>query len=126
MRARAGPKAAPSPVMKIVIRCLTGVKLDEREKAIAEQRIWSCLDHHATALDRARFTLTDENGPRGGRDLRCVAELRLVHGGTVIAESRTDDALVSVTSAAASAERALDRRLALSRSVRSHKLALVS
>ncbi|MBS2015670.1 MAG: hypothetical protein JST00_22470 [Deltaproteobacteria bacterium] len=112
--------------MKIDIRCLAGVRLDAREKAIAKQRIWSCLDHHSTALERARFTLSDENGPRGGRDLRCVAELKLVHGGTVIAETRTDDPLVSVTSAAACAERALDRRLALSRQVRSHKLAHAS
>jgi len=104
--------------MKIELRCSDDVKLEDEDRAVAMHRIWSCFDRHAAAIDEVRLHLRDENGPRGGVDIRGVARVHLKRGGTLVARAVTGDAVATVTRVAACVERALARRLGTKRALR--------
>ena len=63
------------------------------------------LNHRIYTL---QIRLEDVNGPKGGRDKRCVLEADLVHRGGLVVEGSDEDILAAVTRAA----RRLTRRVA--------------
>ena len=63
----------------------------------AVRRITSALNHLSARVRSVALRLRDENGPKGGRDKRCVAEARLVQGGTVLVEARDEDLYAAIS-----------------------------
>lgn len=50
----------------------------------ATQRLTAALDQHADRVRRVLLRITDENGPRGGKDMLCQVTVHLASGKTVI------------------------------------------
>lgn len=109
--------AAPV-AMDIRIRCIDDVNLAEEDRLVAHERVWARLDRYVGGVACAHFRLSDENGPRGGEDVRCVARLELRAGGVIIAHAIGRDGVEAVARAAAKAEAVVARRFEVRQAVR--------
>lgn len=58
------------------------------------------LDRFARRITRVRVTLADINGPKGGCDMECHAELKLQDGPSVTVRARGETPLEALTLAA--------------------------
>ena len=61
-----------------------------RFRELCERHLLSSLGRFEDHVRRVQLWMEDVNGPRGGRDLRCVLRLCLRHGG-VLAVECTDE-----------------------------------
>jgi len=61
-----------------------------RFRELCERHLLSSLGRFEDQVRRVQLWMEDVNGPRGGRDLRCVLRLCLRHGG-VLAVECTDE-----------------------------------
>ena len=84
-----------------------GVSLDGRQQEIVTNRIRFALARFADRISRVTVRMTDENGPRGGIDHRCLVEVDLRPGPTLHVEAQGVDAEAS----AAVASRRISRRV---------------
>lgn len=94
--------------MKIEIRT-RGFSLTPGLRAHVERRLEFALDRFGDRILRARVTLADVNGRRGGEDKRCRVEVRLRGGGVVQATVLDRDAYAAIAAAAHRVGRALAR-----------------
>jgi ribosome-associated translation inhibitor RaiA len=98
--------------MKIEIRT-SGVTCDEELRAHVERRLGFALGRFAPAISVATVHLADENGPRGGVDLRCRILLRGRRIDGLVVEETATSATAAIDGAAErigrSVARALDR-----------------
>ncbi|MBN8527476.1 MAG: HPF/RaiA family ribosome-associated protein [Planctomycetes bacterium] len=58
---------------------------------LAAERADAALGRLADRVAGVVLRLSDENGPKGGRALRCVATLQLVGGGSLVSTSLSSD-----------------------------------
>lgn len=60
-------------------------------KPTSTQRIRFALRRLGGAVNKARLTFTDTNGPRGGTDKQCQVQLHLAPHGIVLVNARADN-----------------------------------
>ncbi len=96
--------------MKIEIRT-NGVEGNEELTTHVERRLGFALGRFAPAISSAMVHLSDENGPRGGVDLRCRIRLhgRRLEG--LIAEETATSATAAIDGAAEKIGRMVARAL---------------
>ncbi len=61
--------------------------VEPRFRELCERNLLSSLGRFEAHLRRVQLWIEDLNGPRGGRDLRCVLRVGLRRGGAVTVES---------------------------------------
>ncbi|MFT6395743.1 MAG: ribosome-associated translation inhibitor RaiA [Bradymonadia bacterium] len=54
----------------------TNISIDQGSRGLIEDRIEAALDRFSADIVSVSATLSDQNGPKGGRDIRCVLTLR--------------------------------------------------
>ena len=92
--------------MRIELRT-NGVSSDGTQRDLVIRRIHFGLARFADRISKVSITLTDENGPRGGIDHRCLVEVDLRSGPKLYVEAQGVDAEAS----AAAASRRIARRV---------------
>ncbi len=104
----------------------TNVPFSEPLREHVNRRLATALSRFSDRIRRARVWVEDLNGPRHGEfDKVCRIVVESSHGGTLVAEARSDDAYVAVSQAVArlhgEVRRAYDRRRR-NRTLRSYRL----
>lgn len=66
----------------------------------ATRRLLFALGQFGTRIRSVVLRLSDENGPRGGSDQRCLIEARIVNGGSVVAQVQDRDMYAAISRAA--------------------------
>lgn len=74
------------------------------------RQVSKVLDRFSNRLTRVEVHIGDENGPKGGKDMRCLIEARPAGEQPVSAESQSTDAYKAARSAVAKLRRVLSRR----------------
>lgn len=103
--------------MRIDVRAVN-FGMDDTAAGRIRHRLEASLDRLAHHVRRVRVRLVDQNGPRGGKDVACLVEVRLRAFGRLFVESNDFDALSAASRAADKAEAALTRRLSRRRTRR--------
>ena len=85
------------------------------------KRLACGLSHGDDHITRVNVRLSDINGPRGGRDKRCLIRIPLTIGQEVVVEDLDDDLYVAIDKAAGRCERTLVRRLSRAREHRERR-----
>lgn len=81
-------------------------------KRYAESRLRLALNHLSQVhLQRVSFHLSDENGPKGGRDKRCLLEFALPGGQDIVIRDTQPDLYAAIDRAIDRAVRTLHRQL---------------
>jgi putative sigma-54 modulation protein len=88
-----------------------GMEVDAALREQAERRVRFGLGRFAPRLGKVRVRLEDVNGPRGGEDIRCQVDVRMVDGGRLLAEDLDADVRNAVDRAVDKASRAVARQL---------------
>jgi ribosome-associated translation inhibitor RaiA len=92
--------------MAIEIR---GISADRTLRARITGRLTAALAHLATKPTTAQATFFDENGPKGGRAMRCALTVRLPYRPHVRAEGIAETQRTAFDDAFAKLERELER-----------------
>ena len=88
-----------------------GFALTPALKNYIEQRLRTALGWAGTSMRTLRVSLSDINGPRGGRDKRCKIAVQITGGKAVLIEDTEADLYHAIDRAAERAERAVVRRI---------------
>ena len=75
--------------MKLELRA-RHLTVEPRLRELCERHLLYSLGRFEDRVRRVQLWMEDVNGPRGGRDVRCVLRLVLRHGGALTVEC-TDD-----------------------------------
>lgn len=67
----------------------------------SEQRVMFALGEFKERLRFVHVRLSDQNGPKGGVDQKCLMEARFTGGGTVVTKVSDSDAYTAISRAAA-------------------------
>lgn len=95
------------------IDCRTqSLSLTAEQEAVVERRLRFALGRFARHVHRVRVWVTDENGPRGGVDHRCLVEVDLRPGPKVHTEGRGVDLETAISTSARKAARRVRDELA--------------
>ena len=89
--------------------------LDPRMQETCERHLFHSLGRLADRIARVQLWMEDVNGPRGGRDLRCVLRVCPHRGGAITIEALAERAEVAVGEVFHRARTALLRALQLRR-----------
>jgi putative sigma-54 modulation protein len=89
--------------MRIQVRSVN-LPLDKRTREEVESRLQAALGRLERRIRRVGVRMVDVNGPRGGRDISCLVEVRLRPRGMLFIE-RTDSDLAGAVGRAAEAAR---------------------
>jgi putative sigma-54 modulation protein len=100
-----------------------GFVLTEALRAYIEQRLKAALGWAGTRMRKLHVSLSDINGPRGGRDKRCKIQVQLAGGKNVLIEDTEADLYHAIDRAAERADRAVVRRVEQLREVPHVRLA---
>ena len=98
-----------------------GFELTEGLRAHTERRIRFALGWARFDVQAVSVRLSDINGPRGGRDKRCLIRIPLTSGQEVVVEDLDDDLYVAIDRAAGRCEQTLVRRLSRAREHRERR-----
>lgn len=94
---------------------------------LVERRLQFALGRFSSRIKRVRLVLSDENGPRGGIDKKCLIEVNLVSSGKVLVEVTDAEIEPAVSRAADRVARRLkdelDRRRDTRRRGKQHVMA---
>lgn len=96
--------------MQIDIHCRDS-GLTESIREWAERRILFAVGQFGTRVRSVKVRLSDENGPKGGVDQRCIMEARLTRAANVVAEVHDSDVYAAVSRAADRLGRCVRTRL---------------
>lgn len=77
----------------------------------ARRRMSTCLDRFGRRIKRVSVILRDENGPKGGPDMRCQVRVELDAEGSVIVEQSDADVYSAIDRAADRVKRTVRRRI---------------
>lgn len=88
-----------------------GFSLTESIRIYTTQRMQFALDRSDGQILKARVSLADINGPRGGIDKRCQINLSLVGQNNIVIEDIESDLYMAIDRASERCERTLTRRL---------------
>ncbi|KAA3611681.1 MAG: hypothetical protein DWQ01_06250 [Planctomycetota bacterium] len=96
--------------MKIKIHCEhPGFGTSTRTELL--ERVRAILAPYANRLSEVRLSLTDQNGPRKGEDLLCVATARMGRGATVAVTANSEPNVYQVTTVLRRLRRSVRKRL---------------
>jgi putative sigma-54 modulation protein len=98
-----------------------GFELTEGLRTHTERRIRFALGWARFEIQAVSVRLSDINGPRGGKDKRCLIRIPLASGQEVVVEDLDDDLYVAIDRAAVRCERSLVRRLSRAREHRNRR-----
>lgn len=82
------------------------------------ERAQAILAPYADRLSEVRLSLTDQNGPRKGKDLLCVATARVGRGATVAVTANAEPNVYQVTTVLRRLRRSVRKRLERKRDTR--------
>lgn len=102
----AGRTSAPETPANIRV---TGVSLDQDDRAHIRQRLGDKLGKYANTIERVTVRVEDVNGPRGGVDQVCRIKVVLSGLPSVVVERKAATLKPAVTGAISGAERAVRR-----------------
>lgn len=102
----AGRTSAPETPANIRV---TGVSLDQDERAYIRRRLGEKLGKYASSIERVTVRVEDVNGPRGGVDQTCRIKVVLSGLPSVMYEHKAATLKPAVTGALTGAERAVRR-----------------
>lgn len=102
----AGRTGAPETPVSIRV---TGVTLDEDERAYIRQRLGAKLGKYAESIERVSVRMEDVNGPRGGVDQACSIKVVLSGLPSVVFEHQAASLKPAVTGALTGVERGVRR-----------------
>lgn len=102
----AGRTGAPQTPANIRV---TGVSLDQDERAYIRRRLGERLGKHAASIERVTVRIEDVNGPRGGVDQACRIKVVLSGLPSVVFEHKAASLKPAVTGALTGVERAVRR-----------------
>ena len=88
-----------------------GIHNSDAINARLQQEVEAALKVWRGQVTRVEAHLHDDNGPKSGKDKRCVLEVRLAGLQPLAVEASTDDMYQSITLAAGKAERAVRHKL---------------
>ena len=72
----------------------------------------TALDQHARWITGVTVRLEDVNGPKGGVDKRCQAEIHVKPSGTVVLEETKEDMYAAINLVADKAKQVVGRKVA--------------
>jgi ribosome-associated translation inhibitor RaiA len=84
-----------------------GFTLTDALQECVSNQIGVGLDRFKHLIRAVRVTLRDVNGPKGGKDKRCLVQLDLSGGGLIVRESAGVDAYATIVEAFQRVERAV-------------------
>ena len=96
--------------MRVEIRGF-GLALDGPSRGYIERRFLFALGRFSSRILRVSVSLTDVNGPRGGRDIRCLASVQIAPTGLITIEVGDERATSAADRAADRAAMAVAREL---------------
>lgn len=76
-----------------------GVQVPESFRELVEDRLHRALGRFQHQVDTVWVRLTDENGPRNGKDIRCHLEAHMVNGGVLRIEEQSTTAFRALSRA---------------------------
>lgn len=94
---------------------VTGVSLDQEQRAEIRQKLGARLGKFAGAIERVTVRVEDVNGPRGGVDQACRIKVVLSGLPSVVVEQRAASLPAALSGAISSAERTVRRAVQRSR-----------
>ena len=103
--------------MKIQVKTVN-LDLDARTRADVQRMMQVGLDRLAHRILRVSVRLADQNGPRGGKDISCLVEVRLRPRGRLFVEETDSDLMGAVSQSVEAAATTVSRTLERSRDLR--------
>lgn len=94
--------------MKINI-CSRHNQLDRDGQKMTLKLFSSALDHLKQVIQSVRITVEDENGPRGGIDKTCSAQIKMVGGGFLVLREKASNFHQAIALTAERAKESLTR-----------------
>lgn len=88
-----------------------GFKLTEGLREYVQRRLSFVFGSTRSSVRRISVRLSDENGPRGGDDMRCRMQVRLAAAPSVVIEDTESNLYVAIDRAADRIGRAVARRV---------------
>lgn len=101
--------------MQIQINTDRNIPSDDQVTRQVEDAVTGALDRFAGRITRVEVHVSDVNGRKGGRDIRCVMEARVAGLAPVAVDEQADTIQAAAQGAAGKLERALDTRLGRTR-----------
>jgi len=99
---------------------IQGIKKDRVLRARVMKRVGEALEKLKVTPVSARVTFFDENGPKGGRAMRCAVDVRVPHRPAVHVEHVETTNRLAFDGMVAALERQIERRLERERENRRH------
>ena len=109
--------------MRILVKS-RGVEMDAETRADIERRVSMILGRFANAIARLRVVVTDQNGAKGGVDMRAVVTMEGRTGLSITVEDTDVTPREAVSSGLRRARKAFLRHTRRQRDVRRRPLAL--
>lgn len=103
--------------MEIQIRS-QGPELTSTIREWAQRRVFFALGQFSSHIRCVRMCLSDDNGPKGGVDQRCLMEARLMGAGEIVADVLDVDLQTAISRAAERLGRRIRTKLERERSQR--------
>lgn len=101
--------------MQIQLNTDRNIPADPHVRAQVEAAVTGALSRFGPRITRVEVHLTDVNGQKGGRDIRCVMEARVAGLPPVAVDEQAHTVQLASEGAARKLERALDSRLGRNR-----------
>jgi putative sigma-54 modulation protein len=89
--------------------CIRNNRISREGQILALKTFSTALDHLQKAIQSVRITITDENGPRGGIDKSCSAQIKLFGGNTLVLSEKASNFHQAVALTAEKAKESLAR-----------------
>jgi putative sigma-54 modulation protein len=90
---------------------MEGIGLDDPLRAVIEEKLAAVIRRGRGRPTSSRVAFTDENGPKGGRDIRCALTVEIPRRQTIHASAMAESARVALDGALAALEREMARGL---------------
>ncbi len=91
-------------------------------KALILRRAHYALGRFADAVRRVRIRLSDENGPRGGMDKRCLLDVKLARSGSLQIDVKDEEFMPALSRAMDRAARRIHEKIDRHRTIRRRSL----
>ncbi len=80
------------------------------------RRARRAFNRFSTSIQTLKICVTDTNGPKGGKDTRCVVSAKLASGGEIVVQGENEDVFSALNHCLSRTDRAVKRYLERRRS----------